>query len=123
MDPEQTAPIKQSDLGPHCLPMRLVKHFSRQEKQTTFVAIGALRVKTCDYTLLFGVLGVLISTYDIWVCKYHHMILVQGQVNGQNVLVQRNIYLPHFPVILLKNSMVKGFGSHNMTINVTKFSS
>ena len=43
VDPEQTA--QQSDLGPHCLPWRLLKHFSRREKQTTFVAIGALRVK------------------------------------------------------------------------------
>ena len=40
MDPEQT------DLGPHCLSYRLLKHFSRLEKQTTFVGIGALRVKT-----------------------------------------------------------------------------
>ena len=40
MDPEQTA------LGPHCLPYRLLKHFSRREKQTTFVVIGTLRVKT-----------------------------------------------------------------------------
>ena len=32
-------------MGPHCLPLRLLKHFSRREKQTTFVAIGALRVK------------------------------------------------------------------------------
>ena len=40
MDPEQ----EQSDLGPCCLPLRLLKHFSRREKQTTFVAIGALRV-------------------------------------------------------------------------------
>ena len=50
MDPEQTAPIyEQSDLGPqwtpHCLPKRLLKHFSRREKQTTYVGIGALRVK------------------------------------------------------------------------------
>ena len=37
MDPEQTAP--------HCLPYWLLKYFSRQEKQTTFVVIGALRVK------------------------------------------------------------------------------
>ena len=44
MDPEQTAPIGASDLGPHCLPYRLLKNFSRREKQTTFVAIGALRV-------------------------------------------------------------------------------
>ena len=41
MDPDQTA---QSDLGPHCLPYRLLKHFNRRKKQTTFVAIGALRV-------------------------------------------------------------------------------
>ena len=33
MDPKQTAPIW------------LLKHFSRREKQTTFVAVGALRVK------------------------------------------------------------------------------
>ena len=36
---------EQTDLGPFCLPYRLLKHFSRPEKQTTFVAIGALRVK------------------------------------------------------------------------------
>ena len=29
---------------PHCLPQRLLKHFSRREKKTNFVAIGALRV-------------------------------------------------------------------------------
>ena len=45
VDPEQTAPKEQSDLGPHCLPKRLFKHFSRREKQTTFVAIGSLRVQ------------------------------------------------------------------------------
>ena len=44
MDPDQTAPIEQSDLGPHCLSLPLLKHFRRREKQTTFVAIGALRV-------------------------------------------------------------------------------
>ena len=33
-------------MGPHCLPSSLLKHSSRQEKQTTFVEIGALRVKT-----------------------------------------------------------------------------
>ena len=43
MDPEQTAPMEQSDLGPYCLPYRLFKHFNRLEKQMTFVAIGALR--------------------------------------------------------------------------------
>ena len=43
MDPEQTAP-EQSELGPHCLPLRLLKHFNRREKQTTFVAIGTLSV-------------------------------------------------------------------------------
>ena len=31
-------------MGPHCMPQRLLKHSSRREKQTTFVAIVALRV-------------------------------------------------------------------------------
>ena len=33
-----------SDLGLHCLLVRLLKHFSRRQKQTTFVVIGVLRV-------------------------------------------------------------------------------
>ena len=37
--------IRQSDLGLHCLLERLLKHFSRRQKQTTFVVIGDLRVK------------------------------------------------------------------------------
>ena len=36
---------EQSGLGPHCLPERLLKHFSRRDKQTTFVVIDTLRVK------------------------------------------------------------------------------
>ena len=38
VDPDQT------DMGPHCLSKRLLKKFSRQQKQTTFVVIGPLRV-------------------------------------------------------------------------------
>ena len=39
-------------MGPHCLPLRLLKHF-RQEKQMTFVVIGALRVKvTCIHPVM-----------------------------------------------------------------------
>ena len=34
-------------MGPHCLSKRLLIHFSRREKQTTFVVIGALRVNIC----------------------------------------------------------------------------
>ena len=34
------------DLGPHCLPQRLLNRFSRREKQTTFVVIGTLRIKS-----------------------------------------------------------------------------
>ena len=34
----------QSDLGLHCLLERLLKHFSRREKQATIVVIGVLRV-------------------------------------------------------------------------------
>ena len=44
MDQAQTAPISKSDLGPHRLQYRLHKHFSRREKQTTFVGIGAFGV-------------------------------------------------------------------------------
>ena len=47
----------QADLGPHCLSLRFLKHFSRREKQTTFVAIGALRVKrnmTFQYKIRLG---------------------------------------------------------------------
>ena len=42
-----------SDLGPHCLPLKLLKHFSRREKQTSFVAIGALRVKRLSRTVCY----------------------------------------------------------------------
>ena len=41
----------QSELGQHCLSQRLLKHFSRREKQTTFIAIGALRVKNLKFFL------------------------------------------------------------------------
>ena len=44
MDPGQTAPQEQSDLNLHCLLERLLKHFSRRQKQTNFVVIGALRL-------------------------------------------------------------------------------
>ena len=36
----------QSDLSLHLLTKRLLKHFCRRQNQTTFVVIGALRVKT-----------------------------------------------------------------------------
>ena len=32
---------EQSDLGPHCLSKSQLKHFSRRQKQTTFVVPGA----------------------------------------------------------------------------------
>ena len=38
MDPDQTA------LSLHCLLERLLKHFSRRQKQSNFIVIGALRV-------------------------------------------------------------------------------
>ena len=43
-DPDQTA--HKSDLDPQRLPERLLKHFSRREKQTTFAVIDALRVNS-----------------------------------------------------------------------------
>ena len=40
-------------MGPHCLQLRLLKHIDRREKQTTFVAIGALRINhTCMYNFV-----------------------------------------------------------------------
>ena len=53
VDPDQTAPLEQSDQGPHCLPVcknrfeKSARIFSRRHKQTTFsdaVFLGALRV-------------------------------------------------------------------------------
>ena len=35
--------LEQSDLSLNCLIKRLLKHFSRQQRQTIFVVIGALR--------------------------------------------------------------------------------
>ena len=44
MDPDQTAPIGAACSGSTLLAIEAsFKHFSRREKQTTFVAIGALR--------------------------------------------------------------------------------
>ena len=40
VDQDQTAP----DMGLHCFTKRLLTHFSRQQKQTTCVEIGSLRV-------------------------------------------------------------------------------
>ena len=36
--------LEQSDLSLHCLLERLLKYFSRRQKQSNFVVIGALRV-------------------------------------------------------------------------------
>ena len=50
MVPDLTAPM--SDLGPHFLSQRLVKHFSRQQKQTTFDVIGTSRVRNGNKNLV-----------------------------------------------------------------------
>ena len=39
MNPDQTAPKEQSDLGPYCLHNRLTKNTSLREEQTTKVVI------------------------------------------------------------------------------------
>ena len=51
-------------MDPHCLPQRLLKHFSRREKQTTFVAIGALRVNTNFELVKEFILVRFISKFD-----------------------------------------------------------
>ena len=49
MDPDQTAPKEQSDLGPYCLQYRLPKNISRREEQTTKVVIGGKKVNTLHF--------------------------------------------------------------------------
>ena len=44
-------------MGPHCLSLRLLKRFSRREKQTSFVTIGVLRFKTVLLTMNMAVIG------------------------------------------------------------------
>ena len=39
-------------MGLHCLLEKLLKHFSRRQKQTTFVVIGVLRVKCINLRLI-----------------------------------------------------------------------
>ena len=46
-DPDQTAPIGAVWSGSTLFALGLLKHFSRREKQTPFVAIGALRSNSC----------------------------------------------------------------------------
>ena len=46
MGPDQTAPKRSSLNWVHTVSHKLLKHFSRREKQTTFVVIGALRAST-----------------------------------------------------------------------------
>ena len=45
MNPEQTAPLGAVCSGSTLFALRPLKYFSRLEKQTTFVAIGALSLK------------------------------------------------------------------------------
>ena len=78
MDPEQTAPIGQSDLGPHCLPLRLLKHFSRREKQTTFVAIGALRVRDYYYTFSMKTSDVVLFKSPSLFNTHHNIFMYQS---------------------------------------------
>ena len=44
MNPDQTAPKEQSDLGPYCLQYRLPKNINRQEEQMTKFVTGGLWV-------------------------------------------------------------------------------
>ena len=54
---------EQSDLGLHCLSERLLKHFGRQHKQTTFVEIGTLKVKNEIIHIL-------------WACAWKHQLIL-----------------------------------------------
>ena len=64
MYPEQTAPTGAVSSGStQCLPYRLLKHFSRREKQTAFVAFGALRVKLLKINVIYYFLSFYCSQY------------------------------------------------------------
>ena len=58
MDPDQTAPEEQSDLGPHCLPVcknrfeKFARIFSRRHFQMQ-VFLGVLRVNSSLYVFFF----------------------------------------------------------------------
>ena len=43
MNPDQTAPVVQSDLGPYCLQYRLPENIGRQEEQMTKVLAGGVK--------------------------------------------------------------------------------
>ena len=45
MNPDQTAPNEQSELGPYCLQYRLPKNRSRQEQQMIKIMTRRIRVK------------------------------------------------------------------------------
>ena len=46
MDPDQTAPTGAVWSGSILFVEKALKHFSKQQKQKTFIVIGALRVKS-----------------------------------------------------------------------------
>ena len=48
MDPDQTAPKKRSDLGPHCLSMRLP--MVKWTTKTYILWLCALRVYKCEFS-------------------------------------------------------------------------
>ena len=105
VDPEQTAPIGAvSDLGPHCLPKRLLYHFSRQEKQTTFVAIDTLSPVSLSFQLL-----VVTSFYLIWIHQGEKEIFVLGQA-----------MVPRLALLLTMNVMmaIKWMGIQLLSVRI-----
>ena len=66
-------------MGPHCLPYRLLKHFSRREKQTTFVANDALRVKSTVKT----------AQDDLSLCLVPSQIVdfAMHRINYENIVI------------------------------------
>ena len=53
----------QPDLGLHCLLERLLKHFSRRQKQTTFVVIGVFRVNTDLFSIFKKIFNIVCQKY------------------------------------------------------------
>ena len=103
VDPDQTAP----DLGPHCLQKWLLNHLT---KQTTIVAIGALRVKSDLYWWCLSQAKhylVKHNKYVTFICTQHvtqielktNFICIQHRLNQRSGCLLYRFYKAHPPCL------------------------
>ena len=97
-------------MGPHCLPYGLLKYFSRREKQTTFVAIGALRVNFF-----------IIVIYDIWP-TYSLLLLFHDFAFGKSRIDHfANLLMDFISIIFVRILSGKHFNDHTLHIGYSMF--